>query len=309
VEGCPVESIISLYQYTPSYHMAPRNGRGPTGPRRDRAYIAFDLVWKSVIALADAAPEHPLRPQTVAAWLDQFYGAWVRVCHSSASAVLIVTQGNLEMMARFANVPDLGGEPYAVHAEIEAEAHPFTDVDWVLRFPRISSADRDRLIAFSAILNRLYASAFALGPPPAGEVCLAFVFARCEFRTLYEGGAIPQSEYEWFKRKICRAEADYARECEEVADGPGGTAGRDRSARLRESLRCRPMVRAARVATRRPSWAAPALGATCRHEERSRSVGRVGCASIYHRGSEVSEQAGSTRGAESFILFRTTLAQ
>lgn len=106
---------------------------------------------------------------------------------------------------------------YTIRDEIELETRHYADVDWVLRFPRVAAFDKDRLIKFSAVLNRSYASAFALGPPPAGEACPAFDFALCEFRALYAAGAISRSDFEWYQRKVHHTEADYVLERAAVA--------------------------------------------------------------------------------------------
>jgi hypothetical protein len=100
--GFVVKPSLTLYQLPFLHPMAPRNGkrganatprRDPVDkaardPSRDATFLVFDLARQSLIAMGDTIPERPFRPQTVAAWLDRFYGAWVRGGHRGLSLML-----------------------------------------------------------------------------------------------------------------------------------------------------------------------------------------------------------------------------
>jgi hypothetical protein len=183
--------------------------KGDDPAKLEEAREAFGYAKKCLIAVASTWPDRVLRTQTRVVWLNQFYHTWVGSGRSCVAFANSFFQSHLEMMARFAEVTDLGEDVYAIRDDIEEKALPHASVDWILKFPTLVAADRDRLIRYFGVLAGAYASALALGPPPLGRPCPAFEFINADFRVQFEAGVISREDFEWFKWKSARSERDF----------------------------------------------------------------------------------------------------
>ncbi|KAI9436459.1 hypothetical protein H4582DRAFT_2058754 [Lactarius indigo] len=175
--------------------------RGSRSAWASRTVKAFELAQQSFIALSETWPKWPLCSQMVATWLFLFYHSWK----------------NLEVLAEFANVPGVSERALTIRAEIEAEAQPYAELDWIQKFPRVVARDKDRLIQFYAILDWSYFSA---------------LFAAANFEYHRATGLISLDDFDWYQAKLDRIKLDFILEQEHLARVTAPSSASNGSANL-----------------------------------------------------------------------------
>lgn len=159
-------------------------------------------------------------------------------------------------MGQYAGEPLLGPDLQAIRAEVEREALPFLELDWLVKFPGIAAGDRDHAITFYSILLHAYYNALLLkADPESGEECIAFPLADADFRDHLDLGILSREDYDWCLNKLRRTRDDFHHERESGVFRPFSRDNGDRRFPVRERAQSREEHR------RRAAASAPGAGA------------------------------------------------